>query len=129
MTSHAEKVLQLLELPYRVVTLSTGDMGFGSSLTYDLEVWLPSAGEYREISSVSNCRDLQARRGDIRFRPAEGGRARLVHTLRTLEPCTGSRICALALAQAITFERAMANTRAHAKVIRGRPTDGCSELP
>ena len=79
--AQAEKVLQLLELPYRVLTLSTGDMGFGSARTYDLEVWLPAQGEYREISSCSNCRDFQARRGDIRFRPSDGGRTRLVHTL------------------------------------------------
>jgi seryl-tRNA synthetase len=56
-------------------------MGFGSARTYDLEVWLPAQGEYREISSCSNCRDFQARRGDIRFRPSDGGRTRLVHTL------------------------------------------------
>jgi seryl-tRNA synthetase len=79
--AQAERVLQLLELPYRVLTLSTGDMGFGSARTYDLEVWLPAQGEYREISSCSNCRDFQARRGDIRFRPSDGGRTRLVHTL------------------------------------------------
>ena len=81
MTMHAEKVLQLLELPYRVVTLSTGDMGFSATKTYDLEVWLPSQGIYREISSCSNCRDFQARRAEIRYRPAGGGRPRLVHTL------------------------------------------------
>ena len=81
LTGHAEKVLQLLELPYRVVCLSTGDMGFAAARTYDLEVWLPSQATYREISSCSNCRDFQARRGDIRYRPAEGGKTRLVHTL------------------------------------------------
>ena len=80
-TGHAEKVLQLLEIPYRVVCLSSGDMGFGSAKTYDLEVWLPSQDTYREISSCSNCRDFQARRGDIRYRPDDGGKRRFVHTL------------------------------------------------
>ncbi|MCZ6507905.1 MAG: serine--tRNA ligase, partial [Acidobacteria bacterium] len=63
------------------VCLSTGDMGFGSAKTYDLEVWLPSQDTYREISSCSNCRDFQARRGDIRYRPGDGGKTRFVHTL------------------------------------------------
>ena len=81
MTEHACRVLDRLEIAYRVVTLSRGDMGFGAARTYDIEVWLPAQGEYREISSCSNCRDFQARRGGIRFRPADGGRPRLVHTL------------------------------------------------
>ena len=81
MAGHAERVLELLDLPYRRVTLSRGDMGFGAARTYDLEVWLPSQGTYREISSCSNCRDFQARRGAIRYRPADGGRTRLVNTL------------------------------------------------
>ncbi len=81
LTGHAEAVLQGLGLPYRVVTLSTGDMGFAAAKTYDLEVWLPGQGRYREISSCSNCTDFQARRAGIRFRPSGGGRPRLVHTL------------------------------------------------
>jgi seryl-tRNA synthetase len=81
LTANAEKVLQLLELPYQVVTLSTGDMSFASAKTYDLEVWLPGQEAYREISSCSNCTDYQARRANIRYRPAEGGKARYAHTL------------------------------------------------
>ena len=80
MVGHAEAVLQRLELPYRVVTLCTGDMGFGSTKTYDLEVWLPAQGTYREISSCSNCEDFQARRMQARFRNA-AGKPELVHTL------------------------------------------------
>ena len=81
LTANAEKVLQLLELPYQVVCLSSGDMGFSSAKTYDLEVWLPSFGLYREISSCSNFEDFQARRANIRFRPAGGGKPEFVHTL------------------------------------------------
>lgn len=81
LTRDAARILDLLELPYRVVLLSTGDMGAAARKTYDLEVWLPSAGKYREISSCSNCGDYQARRARIRFRPAAGGKARLCHTL------------------------------------------------
>lgn len=81
MTLCAEKVLQTLEIPYRVILLCTGDMGFASSKTYDIEVWLPSQNCYREISSCSNCEDFQARRMGTKFRPADGGRSRLVHTL------------------------------------------------
>ncbi|MEZ5331717.1 MAG: serine--tRNA ligase [Thermoanaerobaculia bacterium] len=81
LTGHAERVLQVLELPYRVVSLSTGDMGFSSAKTYDLEVWLPGQDAYREISSCSNCTDFQARRAGLRFRPADGGKPRWVHTL------------------------------------------------
>ena len=81
LTANAERVLHLLELPYRVVALCSGDIGFGAAKTYDLEVWLPSQGKYREISSCSNCEDFQARRMDTRYRPAGGGRPRFVHTL------------------------------------------------
>ncbi len=81
MVGHAERVLQLLELPYRVVTLSTGDMGFSAAKTYDVEVWLPGQEGYKEISSCSNCEDFQARRADLRYRPAGGGKPRLLHTL------------------------------------------------
>lgn len=80
MVSHAEKVLQLLEVPYRVVMLCTGDMGFGATKTYDLEVWLPAQNTWREISSVSNCEAFQARRMQARFRNAQG-KPELVHTL------------------------------------------------
>jgi len=80
MVGHAEAILQKLELPYRVVLLSTGDMGFGASKTYDLEVWLPAQNTYREISSCSNCEAFQARRMQTRFRNAQG-KNELVHTL------------------------------------------------
>jgi seryl-tRNA synthetase len=81
MVGHAEKVLQLLGLPYRKVLLCTGDMGFGSAKTYDLEVWLPSQNTYREISSCSNFEDFQARRLQARVRNPETGKPELVHTL------------------------------------------------
>ena len=81
MRGHAEAILQALELPYRVVTLCTGDMGFGATKTYDLEVWLPSQETYREISSVSNCEDFQARRMQARFRDPEMKKPQLLHTL------------------------------------------------
>ena len=80
MVAHAEAVLRALELPYRVVQLCTGDLGFGSAKTYDLEVWLPAQGAYREISSCSNCEAFQARRMQARFRNAQG-RTEFVHTL------------------------------------------------
>ena len=81
LTGHAEKILQKLELPYRVVTLCTGDLGFSSSRTYDLEVWLPGQGKYREISSCSNFLDFQARRMQARWRNPESGKPELLHTL------------------------------------------------
>ena len=81
MVRSAEAVLQRLELPYRVVALCTGDMGFHSAKTYDLEVWLPGQGKYREISSCSNCEAYQTRRLDLKYRPAGGGRVELAHTL------------------------------------------------
>ncbi|SHE88505.1 seryl-tRNA synthetase [Modicisalibacter ilicicola DSM 19980] len=81
MRGHAEAILQALELPYRVVTLCAGDMGFGAAKTYDLEVWLPSQRTYREISSVSNCEDFQARRMQARFRDPEHKKPQLLHTL------------------------------------------------
>lgn len=80
MVGHAENILRSLELPYRVVSLCTGDMGFGATKTYDLEVWLPAQNTYREISSVSNCEAFQARRLQARFRN-ENGKPELVHTL------------------------------------------------
>ena len=81
LTGHAEKVLQLLQLPYRKVLLCTGDMGFGSAKTYDLEVWLPAQNTYREISSWSNMWDFQARRMQARCRSKGDKKTRLVHTL------------------------------------------------
>jgi len=80
MTRHAEAILQRLELPYRVIALCTGDMGFGAAKTHDLEVWVPAQGTYREISSVSNCEAFQARRLQARFKTAQG-KNELVHTL------------------------------------------------
>ena len=81
LTANAEDILQRLELPYRVVTLATGDMSFTSAKTYDLEVWLPSQNTYREISSCSNFEDFQARRANIRYKPKDGKKPRFVHTL------------------------------------------------
>lgn len=81
LTANAERVLQALELPYRVLSLCTGDMGFGATKTYDLEVWVPSQDKYREISSCSNCGDFQARRMQARYRNPETGKTELVHTL------------------------------------------------
>ena len=81
LTANAERVLQLLELPYRTVTLCTGDMGFSAAKTYDIEVWLPGQNAYREISSCSNCEAFQARRANIKFRPAGTGKAEFAHTL------------------------------------------------
>jgi seryl-tRNA synthetase len=81
LTANAERILQLLGLPYRTVVLSTGDMGFGAQKTYDIEVWLPSQQTYREISSCSNCGDFQARRMNLRFRRAGGAKPEFVHTL------------------------------------------------
>jgi seryl-tRNA synthetase len=81
MVADAEEVLKRLGLPYRVVTLSTGDMGFSAAKTYDLEVWLPGQEAYREISSCSNCTDFQARRASLRYRPEPGGKPRFLHTL------------------------------------------------
>ncbi|GGU76869.1 serine--tRNA ligase [Pseudomonas laurentiana] len=81
LTANAERVLQALELPYRVLALCTGDMGFSATKTYDLEVWVPSQDKYREISSCSNCGDFQARRMQARWRNPETGKPELVHTL------------------------------------------------
>jgi seryl-tRNA synthetase len=81
LTAAAESVLQRLGLAYRVVTLSTGDMGFAAAKTHDLEVWLPGQGCYREISSCSNCEDFQARRADLKYRPTGGGKSRFLHSL------------------------------------------------
>jgi len=95
LTGNAERVLQILELPYRVVALCTGDIGFGSTKTYDLEVWLPSQDKYREISSCSNCEDFQARRMNTRYRPADGGKPRFVHTLNGSGIAVGRTVIAI----------------------------------
>ena len=81
MTGCAEGILEALGLPYRTVVLCTGDMGFGARRTHDLEVWLPGQDAYREISSVSDCGDFQARRMNARFRRGEGAKPEFVHTL------------------------------------------------
>ena len=94
MTGHACHLLELLELPYRVITLCTGDMGFGSAKTYDVEVWLPAQKTYREISSCSNCVDFQARRAGIRCKSGSG-KATFVHTLNGSGLPTGRTIAAL----------------------------------
>ena len=80
MVVHAENILQKLELPYRVVSLCKGDMGFGAAKTFDLEVWLPSQNTYREISSISNCEDFQARRLKARYKDSDG-KNKFLHTL------------------------------------------------
>jgi len=95
MTADAERVLQLLNLPYRVMTLCTGDMGFGSMKTYDLEVWLPESGVYREISSCSNIGDFQARRANIRFRPEPKSKPEFVHTLNGSGLAVGRTVAAI----------------------------------
>lgn len=95
MTANAEKVLQLLGLPYRVLSLCTGDMGFSSAKTYDIEVWLPSYNTYREISSCSNCEDFQARRANIRFRREAKGKPEFVHTLNGSGLAVGRTVAAL----------------------------------
>ena len=95
MTGCAEKILQLLELPYRKVTLCAGDMGFASQKTYDLEVWLPGQGKYREISSCSVCGDFQARRMNARYRPADGKGPRYVATLNGSGVAVGRALVAV----------------------------------
>lgn len=95
LTGHAEKVLTLLELPYRKSLLCTGDMGFGSAKTYDLEVWLPGQNTYREISSCSNFEDFQARRANIRFKPKDGGKPQFVHTLNGSGLAVGRTLIAI----------------------------------
>jgi seryl-tRNA synthetase len=95
MTRHAGRVLEKLELPYRVVCLSTGDMGFSATKTYDLEVWLPGQNAYREISSCSNCGDFQARRAGIRYRPADGGKPKFAHTLNGSGLAVGRTLIAI----------------------------------
>ena len=95
MTGCAEAVLKALELPYRVVTLATGDLGFGARRTYDIEVWLPGQDSYREISSCSVCGDFQARRMNARYRPAEGRGPEFVHTLNGSGVAVGRALIAV----------------------------------
>ena len=91
----AEEVLQLLKLPYRVVTLCTGDLGFSAIKTYDIEVWMPAQNKYREISSCSNFGDFQARRGGIRYRPRDSKKSSLVHTLNGSGLAVGRTLAAI----------------------------------
>jgi seryl-tRNA synthetase len=95
LTGHAEKILQLLELPYRVVVLCAGDIGFGATKTYDLEVWLPGNEVYREISSCSNCTDFQARRMQARRRNPDTGKPELLHTLNGSGVAAGRALLAI----------------------------------
>ena len=95
MRQHAENILQKLELPYRVVTLCTGDLGFGAAKTYDLEVWLPAQNTYREISSVSNYEDFQTRRMQARFRPTGSKKPELLHTLNGSGLAVGRTLVAI----------------------------------
>lgn len=95
MRKQAQRLLEELELPYRVIELCTGDLGFGAVKTFDLEVWLPSQKTYREISSCSNCGDFQARRANIRYKPKSGGKPAFVHTLNGSGLPTGRTMAAL----------------------------------
>ncbi|MCR5482332.1 MAG: serine--tRNA ligase [Clostridia bacterium] len=95
LTADAEEVLKLLKIPYRVVRLSTGDLGFSSAMTYDIEVWMPSYGRYVEISSCSNFESFQARRANIRFRPEEKGKPEFVHTLNGSGLAVGRTVAAI----------------------------------
>jgi seryl-tRNA synthetase len=95
LTANAERILQLLGLPYRTVLLCTGDLGFASAKTYDIEVWLPSQQTYREISSCSNCEAFQARRANIKYRPQGTGKADFVHTLNGSGLAVGRTLIAI----------------------------------
>ncbi|WP_186576846.1 serine--tRNA ligase [Aquibacillus kalidii] len=95
LTGHAEKVLQLLQLPYRVMSMCTGDLGFTAAKKYDIEVWMPSNDTYREISSCSNFEDFQARRAGIRFRREEKGKPEFVHTLNGSGLALGRTVAAI----------------------------------
>jgi seryl-tRNA synthetase len=95
MTTCAETVLKRLDLPFRTVVLSTGDMGFAAQKTYDIEVWLPGQGAYREISSCSNCGDFQARRMQARYRDPDSGKPKLVHTLNGSGLAVGRTLIAI----------------------------------
>lgn len=95
MTNHAENILNLLEIPHRTVLLCTGDIGFGASKTYDVEVWLPSYDDYKEISSISNMTDFQARRGNIKFKRDKDAKPELVHTLNGSGLAVGRTMAAI----------------------------------
>ena len=95
LTDNAEDILRALKLPYRVVTLCSGDLGFSASKTYDIEVWMPSYGRYVEISSCSNFEDYQARRMNLRYRPEDGGKPRFVHTLNGSGLAVGRTVAAI----------------------------------
>lgn len=95
MTANAENILQKLNLPYRVITLCTGDMGFSAAKTYDLEVWIPAQNTYREISSCSNTEDFQARRAQIRYRDETDGKVKLLHTLNGSGLAVGRTVAAI----------------------------------
>ena len=95
LTSHAEEVLRRLNLHYRVVSLCTGDLGFSAAKTYDLEVWMPSQGVYREISSCSNFEEFQARRARIRYKPEPKAKTALVHTLNGSGLAVGRTVVAI----------------------------------
>src|SRR5204863_1861705 len=95
MVTDAEEVLRRLGLAYRIVLLCTGDMGFNSAKTYDLEVWLPGQGAYREISSCSSCSEFQARRGSLRYRPEAKAKPRFLHTLNGSGLAVGRTLVAI----------------------------------
>ena len=95
MTANAENILQKLNLPYRVITLCTGDMGFSAAKTYDVEVWIPAQSTYREISSCSNCENFQARRAQIRYRDEADGKVKLLHTLNGSGLAVGRTVAAI----------------------------------
>jgi seryl-tRNA synthetase len=95
LVNQAEEVLKRLELPFRVVSLCSGDIGFAAAKCYDIEVWIPSENKYREISSCSNCTDFQARRSNIRFKPKEGGKTQFIHTLNGSGMAVGRTVVAI----------------------------------
>jgi seryl-tRNA synthetase len=95
LTGHAEAILQKLELPYRVIALCSGDTGFGAAKTFDIEVWLPGQGKYREISSCSNYNDFQARRMQARRRNPDSGKPELLHTLNGSGVAAGRALIAV----------------------------------
>ena len=95
MVSNAEKILQKLELPYRVIALCSGDIGFSAAKTYDIEVWVPRQDKYREISSCSNTEDFQARRAMIKYRAKENGKSYFVHTLNGSGLAVGRTLLAI----------------------------------
>jgi len=95
LVGNAEKVLQFLGIPYRVMLMCTGDLGFAAAKKYDLEIWFPAYGAYREVSSCSNFRDFQARRAGIRFRPAPGVKTEFVHTLNGSGVAIGRTLAAI----------------------------------